>query len=865
MKLVRWRVATVRFRTTNRETRLPPPGAAFVQQAFTRCGPDPVPSGGWHAVWCGEGVMRNSLQDLTYAVRGLRKRPGFLIAALTIVAVGIGANVTVFSIVNAMLFRPLPFGERSGRIVTLHATHRLQPEDWGWGDSELSYRDLLDLREARSLEALAGYLPRNFTLSGEDAAERVQGGSVTPNLFAVLGVEPMLGRAFTDDEAAPPGLETAVILTHGLWQRRYGGDPAIVGRAITVNERARIVVGVMPPNFRFPERDDIYLPFRADESPRSARSVNGVGVLAEGMTLAQVQSELDAIAARLADTYPATNRGFGVRVLPFRASQIGADERQLGATLLGAVGLVLVIACANLANLLLVRGAARQREVAVRAALGARRGRIVSGMLAESAVIALAGAVLGLLASQWVLDYLSQSFPEELPYWLRFDIDVRVALFTVALTVFSAIAVGLLPALRATRLDLAGDLKDASRSVSLGPNALRVQGVLAVAQVAICLALLVGANLMIRSFLALQRADLGFDERSIVSARAYLAGDAYDAPESRAAFFARAAEVLRGLPGATAAVATTSIPGDDGGSGVRLVVDGQASRDEDLVASSVGVTQGLFETLGVALVEGRDFTASETTDTAADVAIVNRRLAERLWPGESAVGRRIGFRSGDDVQWLRVVGVAPDVQYEEFGEETDTSRHNVYVSSARTAFRTMAFLVRSNAAPHSLVLPMRDELRRLHAGLPLYELMPMSERRRFTTWEQQFFGQMMGAFAAIALLLACVGIYALLAYAARRRTHEIGVRLALGAAPGDVVRLFVGQAGRIGLVGLVAGLVLAAGVSRAISGILFEIDAFDPWMFAAMAVTLLIVVLASGYLPARRAARVDPVVALRME
>jgi putative ABC transport system permease protein len=294
-------------------------------------------------------------------------------------------------------------------------------------------------------------------------------------------------------------------------------------------------------------------------------------------------------------------------------------------------------------------------------------------------------------------------------------------------------------------------------------------------------------------------------------------------------------------------------------------VDGQASDDGDLVASSIGVTQGMFDTLGVSLLEGRDFTATEATDPNADVAVLNQRLAARLWPGESPLGRRIGFRSGDDVQWLRVIGVAPDIQYEEFGEETETSLHNVYVSSARTAFRTMAFLVRSETAPQTLIMPIREALRRMHAGLPLYELMPMRERRRFTTWEQEFFGRMMGAFAGIALLLACVGIYALLAYAARRRTHEIGVRLALGAAPGDVVSLFVRQAGRIGLVGLAAGLVLAIVVARTMSGLLFAIDAFEPRTFAVMAMTLLVVVLVSGYLPARRAARVDPVVALRTE
>jgi predicted permease len=375
----------------------------------------------------------------------------------------------------------------------------------------------------------------------------------------------MLGRSFLAEEAAPPGLESAVILTHGLWQRRYAGDPGIVGRGVVINDRARTVVGIMPPNFKFPERDALYLPLRWDEAPRSARNVNVVGAVKSGVSLETAQSELDAIAARLSEVYPDTNRGFGVRVLRFRESQIGGDERALSVALMASVGFVLLIACANLANLFLVRGAARQREIAVRAAMGASRSRLLAHVLAESLVLSLAGTVLGLLVSQWSLDFIRQSFPEELPFWLRFEPDIRVVLFAIGVAIFTAVTTGLLPALRAARASVIGDLKDNSRAVSLGPSAQRVQGGLAIVQVALCLALLVGANLMIRSFLALQNADLGFDHRPLLTARAYLAGDAYDDVNTRAAFFSRAVAALRELPGVQAAAATTSIPGDDGG------------------------------------------------------------------------------------------------------------------------------------------------------------------------------------------------------------------------------------------------------------------------------------------------------------
>jgi predicted permease len=497
--------------------------------------------------------------------------------------------------------------------------------------------------------------------------------------------------------------------------------------------------------------------------------------------------------------------------------------------------------------------------------MGASRSRLLAHVLAESLVLSLTGAALGLLVSQWSLDFIRQSFPEELPFWLRFDLDVRVVLFAIGVALFTAITTGLLPALRAARASVMGDLKDNSRGMSLGPSAQRVQGGLAIVQVALCLALLVGANLMIRSFLALQNADLGFDHRPLLTARAYLAGDAYDDVNARAAFFTRAVATLRDLPGVQAVAATTSIPGDDGGGTVRLVVDGRATAEQDLPASSIAVTPGVFDAFGLRLLDGRTFTGAEASDPAARVTVVNARLAERLWPGESAVDRRIGIRTPTDVVWFRVIGVAPDVQYEEIGEETQASILNLYVPYALSGARTMAFIVHAQGSPSLLVQPLRDALRQLHAGLPLYEVMPMTERRRFTTWEQRFFGQMMGTFAAMALLLACVGVYALLSYAARRRTQEIGVRLALGARPSDVIRLFVRQGGVIAAGGLALGLVLALGLARTLSGTLWGVNALDIRLFAGMGAVLLVVVLAASYWPARQASRTDPIAALRTD
>ena len=803
-------------------------------------------------------------QDLSHAIRGLRKRPGFWLAAVVTLAVGIGANVAVFSLVNALLLRPLPFGERSDRVVMLHSTHPQQPEDWD--DSGLSYPDYDDIREqSTSFEGIGAFLTRNFTVSTDADADRLLGVSVTPDLFSTLGVEPMVGRTFTPEDAAAPGRESVVILSHGLWQRRFGADPSIVGRGVVINERSRTVVGIMPAGFKFPERSELFMPLRWDEAPRAARSLAVVAVLERGTTIDQAQADVSAIARRLAETHPATNRDFGVRLLSFRDSNVGSDDRRVSTTLMAAVTFVLLIACANLANLLLVRGAARQREMAIRSAMGAGRSRLIAVVLSESAVLALVGTVIGTLAAAWAIDWMRASWPEEIPYWVQLDLDGRIVAFTVATTVLTTLAIGLLPAIRASRPRVVEDLKEGSRSVSLGRAGQRAQTGLAVAQIALCLALLVGANLMIRSFLSLQRASIGFDDAPVLTLRAYLAGDVFDDNRARANFFARAVEAVAAIPGVTGAAATTSIPGDDGGAGVRIVTDERLAPGDELGAQTISATGDVFGAIGLRIVAGRTFTTAEAVDPEARVTVINERLSRQLWPDGSAVGRRIGIREGRDVSWFRIVGIAPDVVYEELGEQSEQSQRNLYLPYALSAPRTMAILVRSTADPDTLRGPVRDALRQLHGGLPVYDIRTMTEVRRFTTFEQRFFGQLMGAFAGTALLLACLGVYALLAYATRLRTREIGVRLSLGARPRDVAGLFVRQAVQIGSAGLAIGLGLATAVAQTLSGTLFAVDAFDPWLFLTAGTVLLAVVLAAAYLPARQAARVDPMLALRNE
>jgi putative ABC transport system permease protein len=810
--------------------------------------------------------MSGPLRDLLHAWRGLTQKPAFFIGALLTMALGIGVNVAIFTLVNGIALRPMPFGDRTDRLATIHIAHRLNVDEPGWGDTEISYKDLLDFRGASSVEGIGAYLTRSFVVSGDGSgAERIRGGSVTPDLFPLLGIEPVIGRQFRVEEAAAPGLESVVMLTHGLWQRRYGADPAIIGKPIIINDRARIVVGVLPQGFRFPEFDELYMPLRWDESPRSARNVNAVALLRQGQSIERVRAELTSVATRLEEAYPETNRGYGVRVVPIRDTYIGADDRRISIILMSAVGFVLLIMCANLANLMLVRGASRQRELAVRSAMGASRGRLLWTTLSETIWLAVPGAALGLLLSQWLVDLMIGAFPaRSLPYWLAFSVDVRVVLFAIGAAIFTTIVVGLLPALRTVRPNLVNDLKEGGRGVSLGPAGQRLQAGLAVMQVALCFALLVSANLMVQSFLAMQRTSLGFDDRPIVTAGGYLAGDAFNDVRARAAFYRQLVDTLRAVPGVAAAAVTTAIPGDDGGDGQQVVIDGRTDAEDAIGAQSIAISPELFDTIGVSLVEGRTFTDAEMQNPDADLAVINQELAQRLWPGDSPLNRRLGFHSAQGILWLRVIGVAPNVHYEEVGEDTDQSRLNVYVPYASSGPRSMALVMRAQADAESLIGPVRDALRRAGPAFPVSELTTMTEVRQATTWEQEFFGDLMVAFAAAALMLACLGIYALISYSVGRRSREIGVRLALGARPTDVVGMLLRESARVGGVGLAVGLTLAVMIARGLTSTLYGVSV-DSWLFVSTAAPLVAAMAFATWWPARRAARVEPTTALRDE
>ncbi|MBC7788537.1 MAG: ABC transporter permease [Anaerolineae bacterium] len=805
--------------------------------------------------------MNTLLHDLRLASRTLLRSRAFTLTAVLCLALGIGVNTAIFSIVNAILLRPLPLLDPQ-RIVQLHATKLKQ----GISESNMSFADMTDVRErSGSFEAVAGMYGRSFNLSGGDQPERIEGMAVSHNLFELIGSRPVLGRAFRPEEDMP-GAERVVILGNGIWRRRFGGRANILGQAIQLNGAPYTVVGIMPDRFKFPETQEIWVPMALDASEdRGERYIWSIGRLKEGVTLAQGRSELATLAGRLAQQYP-TNVGWELDAKLWQDEVVEGNTRLMLYLMLGAVGFVLLIACANVANLLLARATSREREVALRVALGASRGRIVRQLLTESMLIALAAGALGILIAVWWVDLMVASIPEEMPYWITFGVDKVGLLYTFLLSIATGLLFGILPALRASRPDLHASLKEGGRGASGGARSHRLRSALVMSQLALSVILLVGASLMVKSFLAMSRANAGFETARLLTMRTYLAGERYDGVPARSAFLEGIIERTQALPGVVRAVATTAIPTDDGGTGTSIVAEGRSiARGDETMVTFFGSTAGLFDVLGTPLLAGRPFTKQETADSSASVVIVNRALADLMWPGETAVGKRVHLGMTDTATWMTVVGVANDLHYEEFAEETAQSRLQVHVPYGRSAWRTMAIIIQTRGNPSSLVSAVRREIRAADPNLPTYDVRTMDDVRRYTLWPYRLYGQIFGAFAVIALVLASIGVYGVVAYAVSMRTREIGVRIALGAQTGDVVRMVVGQGVVLAVAGVAIGLVGALAVSRLLAGALYGISATDPSSFLLIPLMLAGVALLASYLPARRAARVDPVVALRSE
>jgi predicted permease len=804
-------------------------------------------------------------QDLRFAFRTYKKNLGVTAVIVLTLGFGIGANTTVFTLVNAVLFRGLPF-ENAGNIMHISASNVTQSNPQA--RHGISYADFRDLRgRVKTFQDVAAFSWETFNVSdGTTMPERHEGARVSANSFGLLGQRIALGRDFMAGEDEPSA-QLVTIIGHGVWKNRYGGDPNIIGRSIRINEVPATIVGVMPQGAKFPQNADMWLPLipKADEERRDDRRLFLFGRLKANTTVPDAAAELNVMAQQLEKDNPKTNRGYGLRVEPYNDVANGGEIRVLFLSILGAVGFVLLIACANVANLLLARSAARAREMSLRAALGASRGRMIRQLLTESVVLGIAGGVLGLgIATQGVRMFEMAIAEVPKPYWIVFEFDATVFSYLAAVCVMTGILFGLFPALRASRADLNATLKEGSRG-SAGLSRGWLSGALVITEVALSVVLLAGAGLMIRSFFALYDLHPGIDTSKVLTMRYVLPDAKYRDGTARERFGTELSDRIPAIAGVAVASLASHTP--SGGSfGWQYELEGQTPVERERLprVSGLVITGRYFEVLGAPLLQGRAFTGTDGAPGRGAV-IVNESFARRSWPNADPVGKRIRLvrRDQPEGQWLTVVGVSRDIR-QNSPNQRDVDPL-IYVPFRQDPARSMVILARTNAEAASVTAALRRQVQTLDADLPVYNVWTLDEVMRRQRWAHSVFGTLFAIFASLALLMAAVGIYAVIAQGVSQRTQEIGVRVALGAGAAHVVKLVMKR----GVVQLAAGLVIglagAYGLTRVISGLLIQVSATDSLTFAAATVLLLATGLLACALPARRALRVQPSTALRYE
>ncbi|HXG67739.1 MAG TPA: ABC transporter permease [Blastocatellia bacterium] len=819
-------------------------------------------------------------QDIIYGARMLRKNPGFTAVAVIAIALGVGANTAIFSVVNTVLLRPLPYAEPERLVAvwerdTREALSKARPISY----NGVAYPNFFDWRaQSQSFERIAVYQYSDFALTGGDAPVHLVGQVVSPDLFDLLGAQPRLGRWFTMEEEKP-GNRVAVI-SYGLWQRQFGGDPEIVGRAVTLNAKPFTIVGVAPPGFQFPiAADPIELWVTSavhgekeeeDDKPQTEQrgwhSLQAIARLKPGVSIEQAQAEMDAIAANLEKQYPESNTYAGVAILPLHADLV-TDYRPALLILFGAVAFVLLIACANVANLLLARATSRYKEIAVRIALGASRWRIIGQLLTESLLLALIGGVFGLLLAWWGTEALLGLIPEDVPRLSEVSLDRRVLGFTLLVSVLTGVIFGLAPALQASKTDLTEAMKESGRGASASGRRARLRSALVVTEVALALMLLVGAGLLLRTFQKVQQVDLGLDPHNVLTASVDLPGARYVKPEQSANFVRQVLERVRALPGVTAASGILPLPLSGNNFGVSLRVEGQTYAPGEEPSTALRVT-GLdyFKTMKIPFVNGRDFTPRDDRQ-ATRVAIINETFAKRYFPGEDPIGKRIkpGISVDEDGPPMReIIGVVKDVRHKQ--ELDKESGPEMYLPHAQVPFGGITLVVRTQTDPRSLARPVQGVIAEIDKDIPLYDIKTFDQHLGNAFARPQFSAFLLGVFAVVALLLTAVGLYGVMAYSVAQRTHEIGIRVALGAQQGQVMSMVIRQGVTLAAVGVVLGLVGAFGLTRVLlATMLYGVSALDPLTFAFVVLLLFGVALAACAIPARRATKVDPMVALRYE
>jgi putative ABC transport system permease protein len=803
--------------------------------------------------------MQTLLQDLRYGARMLFKQPGFTLIAIVTLALGIGANAAIFSVVNAVLLRPLPYKEPE-RLMVIRETKLPQ-----FPEFSVSPGNFLDWKAQNTVfERLVAMNNSSFNLIGTGEPERLRGMFVSDGFFALFGATPQLGRDFLPEEDQP-GRNFVVMLSNGLWQRRFGSDPTIVNQAITLNGQRYTVIGVMPASFRYGGRElDLWTPiaFTAQQAQNhGGHYLQTVGRLKPGVTVEQARTEMVSIAARLATQYPDANTGWGVKLGPMLEFAV-RDIKPALLVLLGAVAFVLLIACANVANLLLARAAGRQKEIAIRTAIGAGRGRIVRQLLTESILLSLAGGAVGLALAYWGTKLLLTLAPPNLPRMSAVGLDGRAFGFTVAITLLTGVIFGLVPALQASKPNLNEVMKDAGRGSTEGGRRQLIRSTLVVLEVASALVLLVGAGLMIKSFWRLQHVDPGFNPNNALTAAINLPRQKYPEVDQQAAFYQQLIAKVSTLPGVQTVGASNVIPLGDNDYVLGFVIEGRppVPAGASQSTSYYAVSADYFKAMGIPLLKGRVFTEQDAKN-ATRVAVINETLAKKFFPNEDPLGKRIHVTNGPTT-FREIVGIVGDVK--QYGLDQETTLQT-YEPFTQQPFTFMSLVVRTAGEPLSLSPAIRNEILQIDKEQPVSSFATLDQLVSTSIARQKFSMLLLGVFATVALILAAVGIYGVLSYAVTQRTHEIGIRMALGAGRRDVLRLVVGHGMMLTGVGVGAGLAAAFLLTRLMTTLLFGVSATDPLTFGLIAFVLVSIALLACWIPARRATKVDPLIALRCE
>jgi putative ABC transport system permease protein len=804
--------------------------------------------------------METIFKDIRYGIRSLAKHPAFTAIALITLALGIGANTAIFSVVNAVLLRPLPFDDPD-RIV------------WVWdtapqlGTLPTSLPDFLGWREQnRSFDRLAAFQSGSMFVDAGDGTTDTRVGLVTPELFSVFHVSPILGRTFTNEETLPGRFRVAV-LSHSMWQSRFGSDPNVSGRTLQLNGATYAIIGVMPAGFSYPDRAELWRPLPIDPAKLDPgpHYLSVVGRLKPGVTLAQAQADMSVIAARLSQQYKEKNAGHGVKLEPLTNVVVGDIALALD-VLLGAVGFVLLIACANLANLMLARVGARQKEIAVRTALGASRLRIVRQLLTESIMLAVAGGAAGLLLAIWTVRWIVSLSADTIPRVHEISVDLRVAGFTLLVSVVTGVLFGLAPAIQVSRPDLTDALKESGRATA-GLRRNRLRSALVISEVALSLVLLVGAGLMIRSFAKLNQVDPGFKPGQVITVGVALLPSKYPEDEQVAQGFSQILEHAANAPGVLSAGAISDLPLTGSNISDSFTIEGRAPIPKEAEPSTEYhiVTPRYFESMGIPLLSGRDIAPTDTRQSP-NVVVINDVFARRHFAGENPLGHRLRLQ-GQERDPLVIVGVINNVRNIALDKQPTPE---VYVPFLQDPLfpsyqRAMTIAARTKSDPGAIAGTLRAALTSVDKSLPVYALKPLPEHLRDSLTRRRFNLVLLSVFGGVALLLAAVGIYGVISYGVTQRTHEMGIRTALGAKPRDVLKLVVRQAMVLALGGVGIGLLASLALTRLMKSLLFSVSVTDPMTFVAIAVLMTLIALLACLIPARRATKVDPLVALRYE